>query len=84
MAVSRNREYAADATGAQITRDPKSLANALQKISSNARAKSVDNIKSMAAICIANPSRANQFVSELMATHPPVDKRIKRLNSMSV
>jgi heat shock protein HtpX len=82
MAVSRNREYAADATGAQITRDPKSLANALQKISSNTHVKSVDNIKSMAAIFIENPAKPNQFFSDLMATHPSVKNRIKRLNSM--
>jgi Zn-dependent protease with chaperone function len=44
----------------------------------------MDNIKSMAAICIANPSRPNQFVSELMATHPPVEKRIQRLESMTI
>ena len=83
MAVSRNREYAADATGAQITRDPKSLANALQKISSDARVESIDNMKSMAAIFIENPAKPNQFFSDLMATHPSVKNRIKRLNSMS-
>ena len=82
MAVSRNREYAADATGALITRDPKSLANALQKISSDARVESVDNMKSMAAIFIENPAKPNQFFSDLMATHPSVKNRIKRLNSM--
>ena len=84
MAVSRNREYAADSTGAFITRNPHALASALKKISTDSRVESMDNIKSMAAICIANPSRTNQLVSELMATHPPVDKRIKRLNSMSI
>jgi Zn-dependent protease with chaperone function len=82
MAVSRNREYAADATGALITRDPKSLASALKKISSDSRIKSMDNVKSMAAICIANPSKPSQFVSELFATHPPIKNRIKKLNSM--
>ena len=82
MAVSRNREYAADATGALITRDPKSLANALQKITSDARVKSVGNIKLMAAIFIENPAKPNQFFSDLMATHPSVKNRIKRLNSM--
>jgi heat shock protein HtpX len=82
MAVSRNREYAADATGALITRDPKSLANALQKISSDARVESIDNMKSMAAIFIENPANPNQFFSDLMATHPSVKNRIKRLHSM--
>lgn len=83
MAVSRNREYAADATGALITRDPKSLANALQKISSDSRIRAIDNVKSVAAICIANPSKPSQFVSELFATHPPIKNRIKKLNSMN-
>jgi heat shock protein HtpX len=83
MAVSRNREYAADATGALITRDPKSLASALKKISSNSQIKSMDNVKSMAAIYIAAPSKPSQFVSDLFATHPPIKNRIKKLNSMS-
>ena len=82
MAVSRNREYAADATGALITRDPKSLASALQKISSDARVESIDNMKSMAAIFIENPAKTNQFFSDLMATHPSAKNRIKRLHSM--
>ena len=84
MAVSRNREYAADSTGVYITRDPHALASALKKISTDSRVESMDNIKSMAAVCIANPSRPNQFVSELMATHPPVEKRIQRLESMTI
>ena len=84
MAVSRNREYAADSTGAFITRNPNALASALKKISTDSRVESMDNIKSMAAVCIANPSRPNQFVSELMATHPPVEKRIQRLESMTI
>lgn len=84
MAVSRNREYAADSTGAFITRNPNALASALKKISTDSRVESMDNIKSMAAVCIANPSRTNRFVSELMATHPPVEKRIQRLESMTI
>ena len=84
MAVSRNREYAADSTGAFITRNPHALANALRKISADSRVESMDNTKSLAAICIANPGRPREFVSELMATHPPIDKRIKKLKSMSV
>lgn len=83
MAVSRNREYAADATGAYITRNPAALATALQKISGDARVESMDSIKSMAAICIANPGR-RELAGELMATHPPIKKRIARLNSMSI
>lgn len=84
MAISRNREYAADSVGALITRNPHALASALQKITSDAHIDAIDNFKSMAAICIANPIRQNQFISEIMATHPPVHKRIKRLQSMSI
>ncbi len=84
MAISRNREYAADSTGAFITRNPNALANALRKISTDSRIESMDNAKSMAAICIAYPGRPREFISELMATHPPVDKRIKRLESMNI
>ena len=82
MAISRNREYAADATGAQITRNPKALANALRKISTDSRVECLDKNKSMAAVCIANPRGLKEFSSELLATHPPVAERIKRLESM--
>ncbi len=82
MAVSRNREYAADATGAQITRNPHALASALRKITTDSRVECLDKVKSMAAVCIANPSGPREFVSSLMATHPPVEKRIERLESM--
>ena len=82
MAVSRQREYAADATGAHITRNPAALASALRKITSNSRVKSMDKVKSMSAMCIANPGGAREFVGELFATHPPVAERIKRLENM--
>ena len=82
MAVSRNREYAADATGAFITRDPAALASALRKISGDARVECLDNNKSMAAVCIANPRAPREFIGRIMATHPPVKSRIQRLESM--
>lgn len=83
MAVSRNREYAADATGAHITRNPSALAGALRKISTDSRVECLDKAKSMSAACIANPGNLREFSSSLLATHPPVEKRIKRLESMS-
>ncbi|MCM1294236.1 MAG: M48 family metallopeptidase [Muribaculaceae bacterium] len=83
MAVSRNREYAADATGAHITRNPNALASALRKISTDSRVECLDKVKSMSAACIANPGNLREFSSSLMATHPPVEKRISRLESMS-
>ncbi len=84
MAVSRNREYAADATGAHITRNPAALASALGKISTDSRVESMDKIQSMAAVCIANPGAPREFIGDLMATHPPVAKRIQRLNAMNI
>lgn len=83
MAISRNREYAADATGAQITHNPMALANALRKITTDARVECLDKVKSMSAVCIAYPGGPREFVSSLMATHPPVEKRIARLESMA-
>lgn len=83
MAISRSREYAADATGAQITHNPMALANALRKITTDSRVECLDKVKSMAAVCIAYPGGPREFVSSLMATHPPVEKRIERLESMA-
>ncbi len=83
MAISRNREYAADATGAHITRNPTALANALRKITTDARVECLDKTKSMAAVCIANPRALTEFTGELFATHPATEKRIARLESMA-
>lgn len=82
MAVSRNREFAADATGAQITRNPHALASALRKITTDSRVECLDKVKSMSAVCIANPSGPKEFIGELFATHPAPAERIKRLESM--
>ncbi len=84
MAISRNREYAADATGAHITRNPGALASALKKISSDSRVECLDKVKSMSSACIATPSAPREFIGDLMATHPPIDKRIERLESMNI
>ena len=80
LAVSRKREFAADACGAQITRNPKALASALRKISEKPTVKSLAKSKSMAIACIAEPSRA--FMGDLFSTHPNTNERIKRLESM--
>ena len=81
LAVSRNREYAADATGAHITRNPIALANALRKISTASRTKSLDIMPSMAFACISEP-RARGFMGDVFSTHPSTEKRITRLESM--
>lgn len=82
MAVSRSREFAADATGAQITRNPRALASALRKIDTDARVECLDKVRSMSAACIANPAAPREFISDLLATHPKTSERIRRLESM--
>lgn len=83
MAISRKREFAADACGATITRNPRALASALRKITTDARVECLDKVKSMSAACIANPTAPREFVGELFATHPKTAERIKRLESMA-
>ena len=85
LAVSRKREYLADATGALMTRNPAALANALRKISQDSRVEALDKRASMAAMCIEDPlEKQNLFSawSGLMATHPPIEKRIAALEEM--
>ena len=79
LALSRTREYAADATGAKILHNPGALADALEKISIDSRVEALDKQKTMAGACIASP--LSKF-SELTSTHPPIQERIRRLRSM--
>ncbi len=82
LAISRKREYLADASGALITRYPEGLASALAKISSNAvPMKSANN--ATAHLFISNPfGGAGKKVSNLFSTHPPIENRIKILRDM--
>lgn len=82
MAISRAREYAADATGALITRNPQALASALQKISADARVEILDGKKTMSTACIADPREPKAAFQSMLATHPPIRIRIKRLMEM--
>ena len=81
LAVSRCREYAADSTGAVITHNPQALADALKKISQDARVEALDSAKEMAAACIYTPLKVEAF--SLTSTHPPVEERINRLEQMA-
>lgn len=80
LAISRNREYLADATGALTTRYPDGLANALEKISKYGSTTRVQNT-STAHLFFANPLRKGSL-SGLFSTHPPVEERIAKLRSM--
>ena len=87
MAVSRRREYLADATGAELTRNPLGLASALEKIETpSATTSSVK--RGTAHLCIADPlglkidNREGGWAN-LWATHPPMAKRIAALKEMA-
>ena len=87
LAVSRKREYLADASSAQFTRNPAALASALRKIEdAEAPTKSIQH--GSAHLCIADPlgRRTNLhegFLSDLFGTHPPMAVRIARLKAMA-
>jgi heat shock protein HtpX len=78
MAVSRSREYQADATGAQYTGNPYALASALQKIDAYSRRVPMQATPSTAHLFIIQPLLGMTFGS-LFSTHPPIAKRIERL-----
>jgi heat shock protein HtpX len=84
LAISRNREFLADSTGALISRYPAGLANALRKISQHSEVKTASN--ATAHLFIANPfaEKAKAVFSNLFNTHPPTEERIKRLERMSL
>lgn len=77
MAVSRQREYLADASGALTTRDSEGMASALEKLKAHSRPMKRQNT-STAHLFLNNPLRPGGF-SKLFSTHPPLDERIARL-----
>ncbi|NYE19821.1 M48 family metalloprotease [Microbacterium immunditiarum] len=79
-AISRQREYLADATSAMTTRDPDGLASALTKLEQYGRPLQKANT-SMAHLWISDPLRPGA-VARLFATHPPIPQRIERLQTM--
>jgi len=80
LAVSRQREYLADATSAMTTRHPDALASALAKLAEYGRPMRRQNT-SMAHLWIADPLKPG-VMSRLFATHPPIPERIERLHAM--
>ncbi len=82
LALSRSREYKADYQGALLTKRPRALASALEKISDYVRHKPLRNASSATShLFIVNPFRQDWFNS-LFSTHPPVEERVKRLREM--
>lgn len=87
MAVSRKREYLADATGAELTRNPGALASALEKLEANvAPTRAIG--KGAAHLCIVDPigrafNEVDGGVADLFGSHPPIHQRITRLQGMA-
>src|SRR5699024_9350065 len=79
MALSRNREYLADASSVELTRNPQGLISALRKIENSQPMKQAD--RSSAGLYIENPFH-NHGLSHLFDTHPPTEDRINRLEHM--
>ncbi|MCK9360809.1 M48 family metalloprotease [Patescibacteria group bacterium] len=82
LAVSRSREYLADASGALLTRYPDGLANALEKISTHGQKMRLAS-NATAHLWIASPFGPSQKFAGLFSTHPPAKERITRLRNMA-
>lgn len=82
MAISRSREYEADAYGARICRKPLALANALKKLHMGAAAIPMNATPATAHMFIVNPLTGGGLMS-LFSTHPPMEERVARLEALS-
>jgi heat shock protein HtpX len=86
MAISRTREFAADKSGAEYTRDPEGLASALAKLHNGVQVRPMPQsagAEATSSLYIVHPFRAGGGLSKLFSTHPPIEERIKRLRQMA-
>jgi heat shock protein HtpX len=82
LAISRAREYEADATGARLAHAPQALAAALQKIAAASGRVPLPAGPATAHLWIVNPLRGD-WLANLFSTHPPIEERIRRLRAMA-
>lgn len=84
LAISRSREYMADATGAKIIKNSNGLASALEKLHQSNKSNPMNmGSETTSSLFIVNPFKGN-FITSLFSTHPPAEERIKRLKEMRV
>jgi heat shock protein HtpX len=81
LAISRQREYSADATGAEICGNPESLASALLRLEQGAEAMPMQTAQTTEPLYIVKPFSGGGFAS-LFSTHPPIEERVRRLRQM--
>ncbi|MCK6529185.1 zinc metalloprotease HtpX [Myxococcota bacterium] len=83
MAISRAREYSADLTAARLTGDPVSLADALRKLGTYSARVPLDAHQATAHMFIVNPLRPGEAFARMFSTHPPLEDRIARLETLA-
>ena len=87
LGISRRREYVADASAVELTKNPSALADALRKLGRH-NATSSNSYRAVAHLCIVDPSgqvwgKRNGILAEWLSTHPPLENRILFLNAMA-
>jgi heat shock protein HtpX len=82
LAISRSREFAADAGGAKIAGNPRYLASALRKLHMASEQIPMQAQPATAHMFIVNPLSGGSSIAKLFSTHPPVEERIARLEAM--
>jgi heat shock protein HtpX len=83
LAISRQREYSADATGARIAREPNALADALERLEAGAKAMPMQVNSAAEPLFIVKPFSGGG-VASLFSTHPPIEERVRRLRALAV
>ena len=83
MAISRTREFEADAMGARIAGDPLALASALERLQEGVARRPMQTNPATAHLYIVNPL-AGQSFTNLFSTHPPIAERVARLRTMAM